>query len=277
MAALPSLVVNGRGTEMPKRWIPLVALFVFALFVVPAAAAERNVHQVVAAKPDGTVSVEIVSGSVRFVAWDKNEVQIDGTLEEDVEDLDIESKGSTISIEVELVDEDNLHHADAHLEIRVPRGSSIEAESVAAELGVEGISGSVSIESVSGDVEIRGDMVEIEASTVSSDVTVQTSAPVRDAQFESVSGDVTFGGKLDPHGRFHAESVSGDVELRLGSSASADFRVETFSGEIENKLGPPAERSGPYVPAKTLSFQLGGGGAKVTIESFSGTVRLLAE
>ena len=261
---------------MPNRSIPLlIALWVLALSAAPARAEERRVHETLAAQADGTVSIEIVSGSVRFVAWDKNEVQIEGTLEEDVEDLDIESKGSTISIEVDLVDGDNLHRADAHLEIRLPRGSSIEAESVAAELGVDGVSGAVSIESVSGDIEIRGDVTEIEASTVSSDVDIETSAPVRDATFESVSGDVRFSGRLDARGRFHAESVSGDVELRLGSSTSADVRVETFSGEIENKLGPAAERSGPYVPAKTLSFQLGSGGAKVTIESFSGTVRLL--
>ena len=275
MATFPSLVVNGRGTEMPARWIPLVALFFLALVAAPTLAEERRVREVLAAQADGRVSIEIVSGSVRFVGWDKNEVQIEGTLEEDVEDLDIDSTASTITIEVDLVDGDNLNRADARLEIRLPRGSSIEAESVAADLGVDGVSGSVSIESVSGDVEIKGDVTEIEVSTVSSDVDVETRLPVRDAQFESVSGDVTFSGRLDARGRFHAESVSGDVELRLGSSTSADFRVETFSGEIENKLGPAAERSGPYVPAKTLSFQLGSGGAKVTIESFSGTVRLL--
>ena len=261
---------------MPTRIQNLLLVVVVALFGWPASAAERQVHEVLPARADGTVSIEIVSGSVRFSGWDRNEVQIEGTLQEDVEGLDIDSGDSHVSIEVDLVDSGGrLNRADAHLEIHVPSGSRFEAESVSADLTFESISGRVNVESVNGDVQIRGEVSEAEVSTVSSEITLETGAAFRDGDFQTVSGSVDFRGALAREARLNVESVSGDVTLRLDRSTAADFRVETFSGDIDNQLGPEARQSSPYVPAKTLSFSVGSGGARVTIESFSGKIHLL--
>ena len=48
-----------------------------------------------------------------------------------------------------------------------------------------------------------------------------------------------------------------------------------FSGDIDNELGPAAVRSGEYVPSKSLEFTLGSVAARVSVESFSGNVKLL--
>ena len=260
---------------MPTRKHVLLALAA-ALCTSAAPAAERQVHEVVPAKADGTVSVEIVSGSVRFIGWSRNEVQIEGTLDEEVKGLDIDAAGSRVSIEVELVDSGGrLSRADAHLEIHLPAGSRVEVESVSADLSCESITGRLNVESVNGEVKVTGDVTEAEVSTVSSGVVVETTAALRDGDFQTVSGGIDFRGALARDARLSVESVSGEVTLRLDRSASAEFRVETFSGEIDNQLGPAAKRSSPYVPAKTLAFSLGSGGARVTIESFSGKVELL--
>jgi hypothetical protein len=50
--------------------------------------------------------------------------------------------------------------------------------------------------------------------------------------------------------------------------------VTTFSGAISNDIGPEAERSSKYTSEKELSFTAGGGAAEVSIESFSGTVKI---
>jgi DUF4097 and DUF4098 domain-containing protein YvlB len=255
-----------------RSWI---ALFVVAVCAV-VVADDRQVNQTMDAEPDGTVSIELVTGSVRFIGWNRNEIQIEGTLAADVEGLEIDISGGHVSIEVELVHRPGgIHHADADLEIHVPAGSRIDAESVSADLEVEGIHGAVSIESVNGEIRIRGNVTEADIATVSSNIYVESGSGLRDGQFQTVSGSIEFEGALDPSGRFDFEVVSGDVTLRLPGNTSADFDVETFSGDIDNQLGPAAQQTSKYVPSKSLRFSTGSGGARVSIESFSGRVRLL--
>jgi DUF4097 and DUF4098 domain-containing protein YvlB len=249
-------------------------LFLFA--TASAAAAERPVSETVPAKYDGTVSIELISGTVKFVGWERDEVQIEGTLEDDVEGLDIDTSANRVSIEVELVDSPGgLDRVDADLEIRLPAGSRVEAESVSADLFVESVRGPVTIESVNGKVRIRGDVVEVDASTVSSDIEVASDAELREGRFQSVSGNIEFEGRLAGDGRFDFEAVSGNVTLRIDAGTVASFEVETFSGDIDNELGPAATKTSDYVPAKELRFSTGSGGARVSIESFSGRVKLL--
>lgn len=70
------------------------------------------------------------------------------------------------------------------------------------------------------------------------------------------------------------ETVSGDVELE-GAIPSASIRVNTFSGRIENNLsGDRAQRTSEHTPGKELDLVVGGGAARVSIDSFSGKVIL---
>lgn len=55
---------------------------------------------------------------------------------------------------------------------------------------------------------------------------------------------------------------------------NADFQIETFSGSINNDIGPAARRTDKYSPGKELRFTNGSGGARVSIESFSGSVKI---
>ena len=61
-------------------------------------------------------------------------------------------------------------------------------------------------------------------------------------RFKTVSGDLRFGGGLDPNGVFEFASHGGNIELSLSETISADFLLSTHSGEIENdfrvKRGP---------------------------------------
>jgi len=65
------------------------------------------------------------------------------------------------------------------------------------------------------------------------------------------------------------------VVLRLPADVSATFDVSTFSGGIENGLGAGEIRKNPLLPAKNLSFSSGSGDARVSIDAFSGHVRIL--
>jgi DUF4097 and DUF4098 domain-containing protein YvlB len=279
------------------------------LWLVPAlAAADSEVDRVVPARPDGRVSISNVAGSVTVTGWDRDEVHVTGTLGRGVEELKVESRGGSVEIEVELMHHGRGWDSDARLEIRVPRASDVDVEVVSAEvkvsevegeltvesvsgsvevagrledLDVESVSGSIdvdadvdraSLESVSGRIRLEGKLREIEAGSVSGSVEIDT-GEIRRAELETTSGRIEISGSLAAGAEIEAESHSGSVELSLPSSTSAHFEISTYSGRITNELGPPPDRA-RYGPSRELEFQVGGGDARVKVDTFSGSVSL---
>jgi DUF4097 and DUF4098 domain-containing protein YvlB len=262
-------------------------LFVFLIlsgvFLAPALA-DRSIDKTVAADADGEVSIELIAGSVRIVGWDRNEVQVTGTVGDDVEEVEIEAEGGNVSIEVELPDSDDhssdtrtFNDASADLEIHVPRGCTVEAESISAGFELEGLTGAVDVESISGEIELQGSVSEIDLASISGRISVESDEPLEEGSFETISGSIEVRAALAAGGDFSFETVSGNVELRLPANTSADFDVETFSGRIENEFGPRAERTSEYAPGKELEFTIGGGDADVEVESFSGKIEILID
>ncbi len=254
----------------------LALLVILTLIFLSPTLAGRAIDETLTASADGEVSIELITGSVRIIGWDRDEVRITGTIGDDVEELDISSSSGRVSIEVEFPDDGRrrIRDAEADLEIHVPTGSSVETETVSADISVEGVSGTVEMESVSGEITIEGAMREVEAETVSGDIRLMSDDALREGEFASVSGDIEFRAALDAGGEFSFETVSGDIELRLPSNTSAEFSVETFSGKIDNEFGPEAEKDSKYLPSKSLEFSTGSGSASVEVESFSGRVSL---
>ena len=257
----------------------LLFVLLGCLFLAPALA-DRPVDEIVAADPDGEVSVELIAGTVRVIGWERSEVHVTGTVGDDVEEVEVVSRGGNVAIEVELPDDDDdssssrsFNDADADLEIHVPAGCLVEVEGISADISVEGVRGAVDLESISGEIEVDGAMQEAEVATVSGDIVLSSAEALRDGDFESVSGSIEVRAAL-VDGDFSFETVSGNVELHLPGNTSASFDIETFSGRIENDFGPEAERTSEYAPGKELEFTTGGGDAQVEIESFSGRIEL---
>ena len=257
-----------------------VMVWIVAGCCAAPALAERAVTVGAPAQPDGEVSIELISGEVEIVGWERDEVKVTGTVGDDVEKVDVTSSGSRVSIEVKLPEDDSKHRSyddsDAHLVIQVPATARLEAESVSADFTVKELRGTAKLESVSGRVAVGGAPREVEVSTVSGEIDVETAAPLQEGSFESVSGDIEIRGAIAKGGDWGLETVSGDITLHLPANASADFEVETFSGKIENALGPEPKRENAFVPGSSLTFSTGAGGARVEVESFSGRIRILS-
>ncbi|HVN74811.1 MAG TPA: DUF4097 family beta strand repeat-containing protein [Thermoanaerobaculaceae bacterium] len=282
---------------------------VLALAVAAAlpAAAQQKVDETKAAAKDGTVEIHNVAGSVRVSGWDQAQVSVTGVLGRGTERLEFTTSERRAVIRVVLPH--NAHHVDgSDLEIRVPQGSSLEVNTVSADVSVDKVSGEMDIESVSGGISVGGEPKRFSARSVSGDVTITAaSAPGRaksvsgDIKLAGVAGDVEAGsvsGTLSVKGdavsrldlettsgdirvdaglakdaRVEAKTVSGTVELELPAATAADFDVTTFSGNITNDFGPAAKRTSEYGPGRELSFSTGGGG-RVVAKSFSGNVHL---
>jgi len=249
------------------------------LMALPVVAGRVEIDETHKASPDGEVSVELLAGTVTVTGWDRDQVHITGSYDSDFEELEVDTDEGEISIEVDIDDDDNHRTIDrgADLTIRVPRGSQVEVEAISADITIDGVTGEVDLEVISGEIECSGGMEEISIECISGDIVVETTGTLRVADIETVSGSIELSGALGKGARINVESVNGNVVLRLPSNTSADFEISTFNGSIRNDFGPQAEKTSKYLPASELSFSIGSGSARVTVEAFNGTVRLIEE
>jgi DUF4097 and DUF4098 domain-containing protein YvlB len=288
--------------------IPALAILALTIAVLPAAA-QRQVDETRQVDDDATIQIQTMAGSVTVTGWDKNEVHITGTLDEQAEELAIEGGGGRLSIEVKYPD--RVKEIDgSELKIMVPRGAEVDVSTIAADVAVDKVRGELDIETVSGEVMLRGEPREVEVETVSGnldldvetdvasvacvsgdikvagvrrelecavvsgDIDVLAGKEMSSLECETVSGDVTVTGEL-PRGADWSLAVhSGDIVLNLQGEVNAEFDIESFSGEIHDVFGHAAERTSKYAPGSELSCTVGDGGAKVEIEAFSGDVKV---
>jgi DUF4097 and DUF4098 domain-containing protein YvlB len=287
----------------------LLTLFVLAMTGI--AAADRSVSESRALAADGRVEISNISGEVKVVGRPGDTVDITGVLESGVEELEIVSSGSRLRIEVDL--EHRVRSGgSAYLTIEMPMTADLEVETVSADIEVDGVSGDISLESVSGKVEVSGQPRSLEAASVSGDVLVAASGgrseletvsgnivvrnaigrldtnvvsgniEIEDGVLESLTGETVSGSifcaaRPADSGRFSLETMSGRIELLLPSDIDADFQIETYSGSINNSIGPEPVRTDDYGPGKELKFRSGSGRARISIESFSGSVKIRTE
>jgi DUF4097 and DUF4098 domain-containing protein YvlB len=258
---------------------------------VPARAG-REINEKLKASAEGSVEVYNLSGLVRIVGWERQEVEVKGTLGDGVEELVFKRDGNRVLVRTKIPESvRNLKVEESELEIRVPADSRIEVETISAHVEVIKVKGPLELETISGNISIGDQPKEIEAHSVSGDVEIKSETPRVAAKsvsgsieaatqkldrgdFESVSGDIRFGGELKEGSRLEVKNFSGDIELLLPKKVDAHFRVSTFSGDITNEFGPVAHSVSDYTPEKKLEFTAGAGSARVTVRTFSGDLLL---
>lgn len=252
----------------------LILVSLCLLLALPVAAGTRSIDESRKANPDADVSIELIAGKVRVVGWNRDEVRVTGTINDRWEEFEMTGDEADISIEISPPEGKHRNiELDADIEVRVPAGVELSFETVSAPITLEGLTGAVSIETVSGSVKVRSDLEELEIEAISGIVEIEATSRLRSASVEMVSGRIEMTGDLHPSGDYSFSSVSGSITLRVPANASADYEIETFSGSIDNAFGPRPEKA-ELLPSKSLSFSVGSGGADVTIETLSGSIRL---
>ena len=284
------------------------AAILLVLLATPAGLrAQTTVDQHRTAALDGLVEIENMAGSIRVTGWDKAEVAVSGKLGRRATGLEVSGGGGRTHIAVET--EGHPQGVVSDLDIKVPAGSRLRIEGSAATITVTGVTGTVKAEtvngtisvtgggkdvdlqavngsvdvskasgrikaeSVNGPVTVRDTSGELEASTVNGELVVTGGAFDR-VRLETVSGSLRFEGALTRKSSLDAATVSGSVDLLFAADIGADFQLSTFSGEIANDLGPGPTKQSKWTPQKELIFAAGGGGAKVTVETLSGSIHL---
>lgn len=146
--------------------------------------------------------------------------------------------------------------------------------SVSGDVSVSRVNGDLALTSVSGDVLARAIEGDIRASSVSGDIELRD-VRSRSVVAKTTSGDIDFAGGVTRGGRYEFHAHSGDVTLTVPADVGAEVSMSTFSGSLESDF--PVTLGGTGTRRRTsrdMSFTLNDGGARVTIETFSGDVRI---
>ena len=272
---------------MSLRKLALIVLI--GLLSTNTAADGEDVDESLDASADAFISVNVQRGSVKFRGWDKNEVRVTGTLDEQTREFIFEKQGDEIRIHVKVDNGASSWFSDdegTELTINIPRGSQIGFGGVSTDVDVRGFEGVVELGVVSGDLYLDGGNSRIKVQTVSGDIEIHDSnGRVR---VKTVSGDVE---SFNTTGDASYSSVSGDILIEDGGR---DLRLETVSGDVEvnnkdmdnvggHSVSGDIEIKGDPVAGGTIEFdsvsgsirlRLGGDvNASFDVETGSGSIR----
>jgi len=292
-----------------SRTLRGVALMAALLLSAPTAFADRDIHESAQVHPKGEVEVSNIAGSVRVTGWDRDVVEVTGTLGSGVEDLEFRTEGRYTLIKVRMPR--NGRSGGSDLEISMPASGRLTVGTVSSDTTVQGVQGALRLQTVSGKIETDVFGEDAQLKTVSGDVIVQGTDEVglltvttvsgdvglRDVRGEmvvqTVSGDVeaestelerarirTTNGDADLRtglasgARVEMEAVNGDLTLTITGEPDAEFNIETFNGDIRNDFGPEPVRTSRYAPGRELRFSERDGSARVGIKTLNGAIIL---
>ena len=254
------------------------------------------------------VDLSLISGEIIVTGWARGEAKVHATSERG--ELELQASSSRLSLDVH----GGRHGmGDTRYEVSVPYGTRVLTHSVSGDQTIHAVRGEVEARTVSGDLDIddvgaltfesiSGDLTfgtiageldgttvsgDLEIGSVTGDVRLETTsgdvtlrrARAKVVRIESVSGEIEYNGPIDRDGRYEFRTHSGDVTLGLPGDVSAQLDMETFSGDIDSDfpLKLPADRDDDDRPGPRqhhVIATLGGGGARITANTFSGTVHL---
>lgn len=253
----------------------------------------------------GRLDLENRDGDIHVRSWDRNAVRVRADYGAGLE-LDIDAVGSVVRIEAERRGRRDAADDRVTYEIWIPTGfaaaidatnsnvvlenlgADVEVETVNGNIVLRGGNGTVDLESVSGEILVDGARGNINAETVnlgiritrsSGDISAETVngsiqlSEIESSQVEatSVNGDVRYAGSIRSGGRYDLGSHNGSISMTIPDGADAAVTISTHNGSIATDFDVRVQQ---LDSRRRLSFTLGGGGARITLESFGGSIEL---
>ena len=234
-------------------------------WVVAGAGYEEIVDQSFALATGGSVALENVNGDVSIEVWERDEVRVyavkSASSPELLDELQVKVDAGSDRVRIDtdypsMRGSDHEHRRFAKVEytLTVPRTATLdEVDLVNGNLTVVGVEGGIDAATVNGNIMVRDCAGSADLGTVNGGI-------------EAHVDRLGFGDKLD------LESVNGRLDLYLASSVGADLRADSVNGGLKNDFGISV-RKGKYV-GSDFQGSVGGGGAKVALETVNGSINV---
>jgi hypothetical protein len=150
----------------------------------------------------------------------------------------------------------------------------VDLSSANGDIRVQSIEGNVRCTTASGDIQMQCVKGTAEVNTASGDVSLN--GVQGDAEAATASGEVVFKGAIRSGGRYRLKSISGDVSMLIQAEPPGfNATLSSYSGDIDTEFRLTIEspvRSGN--PQRRILGRYGDGAGDITLDSFSGTVRI---
>ncbi len=269
------------------------------------AAAQERIARGYPTTSDVRLKLWAPAGSVRLEAWDRDSLDIRGTVEQGR----LYAGGGRDGMKVAVEDPESQDLAPvSHLVIRLPRGAQVSVRTVTGTIDATGVTGSFN--SVSGRIELAGSARRLEAETLDGAITLRAEAPwvrvrsgsgaitlegryrdllasgvsgpirvvnkeVERGRIESVTGDIHYIGRFRAAGAVEFDSHSGTITLELPPNLAAKLDLTSVGGTIDNRFSKDRPTPNASGTGQHLSLTLGAGGVAITVRSFKGMITLL--
>jgi hypothetical protein len=270
--------------------------------------AQKKIERRLPLGMEGALRVVNMVGSVVVHGWSKDTVLVRGTLAPgDNFFMGGGYKGAKMFVE-SLNDRDPK---PTRLEIWVPARVRLWIKTATANIDVSDVEGGLDLYVVSGTIDVTGNPHELNAEAIDGDIHITgspswvraksatgaitfqgaspdaglstVSGPIKvdggtgvfeRTKIETVTGNVSFTGRLDRSGGFDFDTHSGSIDIAIPEKMGATFSVVTIAGSITNNLSKKTPIPGRFGRGAELTSEESGGGAKVSVRTFKGPVTL---
>ncbi len=216
--------------------------------------------------PEVSIRMYVPSGRVRIVTWNRDSVQVDGTIgassmmfgggDRDFVKFGVDplKKGTNVMASAELVVTvprkarlwvkmtSGVIDADGNegeLELYAV-GGSISARNARGVVSIESIDAAVTVESSSGDLRVRGSKAPILLRNVTGTATVTTvsgtvtvSGAVPECRIETIGGDIAFNAFALRGATVELQTHSGAMKIDVNAKASPALELSSRTGRVQ--------------------------------------------
>jgi hypothetical protein len=282
--------------------VVVIALLVWA----SPLAAQKKVERRIPLGMESALRIANMVGSVVVHGWNKDTVMVRGTLGAGSE---LFMGGNYTGAKMFVEAANDRDPQPTKLEVWVPARVRLWIKTATASIDVSDVTGGLDLYVVSGTIDVNGNPHELNAEAIDGDIHVigspswfraktatgtitfqgassdlglsTVSGPIKvdggvfeRTRIETVTGNISFAGRLDRGGTFDFDTHSGSVEIGIPEKTGASVSAVTIAGAITNNLSRHPPIPGRFGRGAELTMELSGGGARVSIRSFKGQITL---